>query len=245
MPSPDLVQPGLGDLGGPAIGVAFNVGGVRKDAAPTDFIFDSLDLDRAPEGLPGPAVLSGPVVDETQPVEGPGHVGVLVTELLAADRDRFLDEGTEFSGEMRFRDVLRIDGRAKGRIVSDNTLIIGETGQVDAEIDSGVVSIRGRVSGEVRGRQRIELLSGCRVQARLVAPKLLIEDGAFFAAPPEHVARDAPAVHGEFLDHPQQRLDRQSAAGSLSLVRRHAARLRADPHPVARPGRHHDRLVSA
>ena len=98
----------------------------------------------------------------------------------AEDLNGFLDEGTEFSGELRFRDVLRIDGRAKGRIVSDNTLIIGETGQVDAEIDCGVVSIRGRVSGEVRGRQRIELLSGCRVQARLVAPKLLIEDGAFF-----------------------------------------------------------------
>jgi cytoskeletal protein CcmA (bactofilin family) len=98
----------------------------------------------------------------------------------AEDLNGFLDEGTEFSGELRFRDVLRVDGRAKGRIVSDNMLIIGETGQVDAEIDCGVVSIRGRVSGQVRGRQRIELLSGCRVQARLVAPKLLIEDGAFF-----------------------------------------------------------------
>jgi cytoskeletal protein CcmA (bactofilin family) len=100
--------------------------------------------------------------------------------LVAEDLNGFLDEGTEFSGEMRFRDILRIDGRAKGKIVSDNTLIIGETGQVDAEVDCGVVSIRGRVTGHVRGRQRIELLSGCRVQATLVAPKLVIEDGAFF-----------------------------------------------------------------
>jgi cytoskeletal protein CcmA (bactofilin family) len=122
----------------------------------------------------------------------------------AEDLNGFLDEGTEFSGELRFRDVLRIDGRAKGRIVSDNTLIIGETGQVDAEIDAGVVSIRGRVSGEVRGRQRIELLSGCRVQARLVSPKLLIEDGAFFegecqmgeppSGPETRSAGDGPAA---------------------------------------------------
>ena len=121
----------------------------------------------------------------------------------AEDLNGFLDEGTEFSGELRFRDMLRVDGRAKGRIVSDNTLIIGETGHVDAEIDCGVVSIRGRVSGQVRGRQRIELLSGCRVQARLVAPKLLIEDGAFFEGdcqmgePPEGVtpreSEDGPA----------------------------------------------------
>jgi len=120
----------------------------------------------------------------------------------ADDLNGFLDEGTEFSGELRFRDVLRIDGRAKGRIVSDNMLIIGETGFVDAEIDCGIVSIRGRVSGEVRGRQRIELLSGCRVQARLVSPKLLIEDGAFFEGdcqmgePPEGFKpMDAPPAH--------------------------------------------------
>jgi cytoskeletal protein CcmA (bactofilin family) len=98
----------------------------------------------------------------------------------AEDLNGFLDEGTEVNGELRFRDALRVDGRIKGRVVSDNTLIIGETGQVDAEIDCGVVSIRGRVSGQVTGRQRIELLAGCRVEATLVTPKLVIEDGAFF-----------------------------------------------------------------
>jgi cytoskeletal protein CcmA (bactofilin family) len=98
----------------------------------------------------------------------------------AEDLNGFLDDGTEFSGELRFRDVLRVDGRLRGKIVSDNMLIIGETGQVDAEIDCGIVSIRGKVTGKVHGRQRIELLAGCRVLATLVSPKLVIEDGAFF-----------------------------------------------------------------
>ena len=92
----------------------------------------------------------------------------------------FMDEGTEVLGELRFRDTLRIDGRVKGKIVSDNTLIVGESANVEADIDCGVVSIRGTVSGRVRGRQRIELLAGARVQATLVSPKLVIEDGAFF-----------------------------------------------------------------
>ncbi|MEZ4386552.1 MAG: energy transducer TonB [Candidatus Krumholzibacteriia bacterium] len=47
--APDLVAPGLGDFAGPSIGVAINIGGVSRDAARTDFIFDSADLDRAPE----------------------------------------------------------------------------------------------------------------------------------------------------------------------------------------------------
>jgi cytoskeletal protein CcmA (bactofilin family) len=101
---------------------------------------------------------------------------------LAASEDLngFMDQGTEFLGELRFRDTMRIDGRLKGKIVSDNTLIIGESGQVEAEIDCGVVSIRGTVSGRVHGRQRIELLAGSKVQATLISPKLVIEDGAFF-----------------------------------------------------------------
>jgi len=98
----------------------------------------------------------------------------------AEDLNGFMDEGTEFLGELRFRDTLRIDGRLKGKIVSDNTLIIGESAQVEADIDCGVVSIRGTVSGRVHGRQRIELLAGAKVQATLISPKLVIEDGAFF-----------------------------------------------------------------
>jgi periplasmic protein TonB len=49
--APDLITPGLGNLAGPSIGMTINVGGVRRDPAPADFIFDSLDLDRAPEVL--------------------------------------------------------------------------------------------------------------------------------------------------------------------------------------------------
>jgi cytoskeletal protein CcmA (bactofilin family) len=92
----------------------------------------------------------------------------------------FLDQGTELLGELRFRDTFRIDGRVKGKIVSDNLLIVGETGVVEAEIDCSVISIRGTVSGRVQGRQKIELLAGAKVQGTLVSPKLIIEDGAFF-----------------------------------------------------------------
>jgi cytoskeletal protein CcmA (bactofilin family) len=98
----------------------------------------------------------------------------------AEDINGFMDVGTEFEGELRFRDTFRVDGRIKGKIVSDNTLIVGESGHVDAEVDCGVVSIRGTVSGHIHGRQRIELLAGARVHGTLVSPKLVIEDGALF-----------------------------------------------------------------
>jgi cytoskeletal protein CcmA (bactofilin family) len=100
--------------------------------------------------------------------------------LVGEDLNGFLDEGGEFLGELRFKNTFRIDGHVKGKVVSDNTLIVGEAGIVDAEIDCGIVSIRGTVKGRVVGRQRIELLAGSKVQGTLVSPKLVIEDGAFF-----------------------------------------------------------------
>jgi cytoskeletal protein CcmA (bactofilin family) len=105
---------------------------------------------------------------------------IKVRGLPAEDLNGFMDQGTEFLGELRFRNTFRVDGRIKGKIVSDNTLIVGETGNVEADIDCGIVSIRGAVHGRVHGREKIELLAGARVRGTLVSPKLVIEDGAFF-----------------------------------------------------------------
>ena len=125
---------------------------------------------------------------------------IKIKGLTSEDLNGFMDEGTEFQGELRFRDTFRVDGRVKGKIVSDNTLIVGETGHVEADIDCGVVSIRGTVTGRVQGRQKIELLSGSKVQATLVSPRLVIEEGAFFqgecdmgSAPKAAVVSLAPA----------------------------------------------------
>ena len=98
----------------------------------------------------------------------------------AEELNGFLDLGTEVVGELHFKNAFRIDGRIRGRIVSENMLVIGETGDVEADIDCGVVSIRGRVQGHVHGREKIELLAGSRVQGTLESPRLVIEEGAFF-----------------------------------------------------------------
>jgi cytoskeletal protein CcmA (bactofilin family) len=105
---------------------------------------------------------------------------IKIKGLVSEDLNGFMDEGTEFHGELRFKDTFRVDGRVKGKIVSENTLVVGESAKVEADIDCGVVSIKGSVTGRVQGRQRVELLSGARVQGTLVSPRLVIEEGAFF-----------------------------------------------------------------
>jgi cytoskeletal protein CcmA (bactofilin family) len=93
----------------------------------------------------------------------------------------FIDQGSEFVGELRFRDTFRIDGYVRGRIVSDHMLIVGEKGVVEGEIDCGVASISGRVAGRVHARDRIEILKGARVEAALDSPRLVVEEGAILS----------------------------------------------------------------
>ena len=96
------------------------------------------------------------------------------------DLNGFMDETTELTGELRFRNTFRVDGRVKGKIFSDNTLIVGETADVEADIECAMVSIRGKVTGRIQARQKIELLAGAKVLGTLAAPRLVIEEGALF-----------------------------------------------------------------
>jgi cytoskeletal protein CcmA (bactofilin family) len=92
----------------------------------------------------------------------------------------FIDQGSEFSGKLSFKDTVRIDGRFDGQISSENTLIVGETGVVKAEIHSQVVIISGEVHGDVHARAQITLHKTASVFGNLHTSSLMIEDGAQF-----------------------------------------------------------------
>ncbi len=62
---------------------------------------------------------------------------------------------------------------------------------MDADIDCGVVSIRGTVTGRVHGRERIELLAGSQVQATLVSPKLRHRGRGLLPGRVRHGGREA------------------------------------------------------
>ncbi len=92
----------------------------------------------------------------------------------------FLDRGSHFKGELSFEDTLRIDGKFEGVIRSENELIIGDTADVNADIQVGSISIDGTVRGKVLARSKIEIHPHGKVFADLTAPVLRIEEGAIF-----------------------------------------------------------------
>lgn len=96
------------------------------------------------------------------------------------DLNGFLDAGSHLNGELRFEDTFRIDGHFKGSIDASGDLVVGEGGEVDAEIKARRVFISGTVRGTVQAKERLEITALGKVFADLKTPSLSIEDGAFF-----------------------------------------------------------------
>ncbi len=92
----------------------------------------------------------------------------------------FLDKDTEIHGDIKFKENFRIDGVFKGKILSGNGLIVGESGDVEAEIEVNSISVNGRVKGSIKAKEKIEVFSRGRVSGTIITPKLIIEEGAFF-----------------------------------------------------------------
>lgn len=92
----------------------------------------------------------------------------------------FLDAGSHLDGELRFDDTFRVDGRLTGKAISEGDLIVGEKGEVDGEIEVGRLFVIGTVRGSVRASRRVEISAGAKVQADIVTPALVIEEGAHY-----------------------------------------------------------------
>jgi cytoskeletal protein CcmA (bactofilin family) len=92
----------------------------------------------------------------------------------------FIDEGSEMEGRYTFRGTVMLNGRFKGEISSEDTLIIGERAVIAADIRAGRVVVSGEVTGNLRATERIELKRPARVSGDVEAPVVVLEEGVLF-----------------------------------------------------------------
>ena len=90
----------------------------------------------------------------------------------------FIDQGSEFEGKLSFKDTVRIDGRFRGEISSENTLIVGESGDIEATIISNTIAISGSVVGDVIAKSKVVVHKTGSVEGNIDTPSLVVEDGA-------------------------------------------------------------------
>ena len=92
----------------------------------------------------------------------------------------FLGEGTDFKGILTFEGTVRVDGKMEGEIITKDTLIVGETAMVNAEIHVHTIVISGVVRGNIISTGRVEVHRPGKLFGNIKTPSLLIEEGVIF-----------------------------------------------------------------
>ena len=94
----------------------------------------------------------------------------------------FLDSGTSFEGKISFTGSVRIDGHFRGTANADGTLIVGESGTIDAKLVVRSLIVRGSVVGDVTAKERVEVGPQGRLEGVVRTPRMRIDDGARITA---------------------------------------------------------------
>lgn len=83
-------------------------------------------------------------------------------------------------GEVFSEDELLIEGKIQGKINVKNRLIIGVNGNVEADIEAREVIIKGKVLGNVKGSQRVEIVPAGVLHGNINSPRVVIADSGVF-----------------------------------------------------------------
>lgn len=105
----------------------------------------------------------------------------------------FLDSGTSFEGKVAFSGVVRIDGHFSGEASADGTLVIGDTGTVDADLEVSSLVVHGTFRGTVTAKDVVEIASTGVVEGKVVTARLSVAEGAQLNATLEMGEKRRPA----------------------------------------------------
>jgi cytoskeletal protein CcmA (bactofilin family) len=91
-----------------------------------------------------------------------------------------IGKGATFDGLLEITGGLRVDGTVKGKISNADVILIGPTGTVDADIEAKECIVGGRVRGNIKAPDKVELQAKCQVEGDVVTYSLVVEQGAVF-----------------------------------------------------------------
>lgn len=99
------------------------------------------------------------------------------TPIEKSEIKAFLGPGSQFEGKLVFNEIVRLDGAFRGEITSHDTLIVGESAEIQADVQVGTLIMSGHFKGSIKAKSRVELRAPAQVEGSIEAPALSVEDG--------------------------------------------------------------------
>lgn len=92
----------------------------------------------------------------------------------------FLGPGSHFEGKMAFDEIVRLDGAFRGEITSRDTLIVGDTADIQAQVIVGTLIVSGKIRGNIKAVSRVEMRAPAQIDGDVETPSLIVEEGVIW-----------------------------------------------------------------
>lgn len=118
-------------------------------------------------------------------------------KVRVSDRlETVVGQNAHFNGHLKCDGNLRIDGYCEGVVEATGNIVIGEMGQIVAELHAKNVSVSGSVKGTIYAN-RVDLLSTGRIYGDVLVDSFFLDEGGYIRGQVnmrhEAVEGDAPA----------------------------------------------------
>ncbi len=112
-------------------------------------------------------------------------------------RTAWLGSSIEVKGKISSAEDLQIDGTVEGPIsVHGKKLTVGRTAQLNSELAAREIIVYGKVHGNLRASDRVEIKKDGSVIGDITTARIMIEDGAHFKGKIEIDRGKTPAGKG-------------------------------------------------
>ncbi len=93
-----------------------------------------------------------------------------------------IGRGSVSEGRFRVETGVRVDGVLKGELISSGTLIVGESGVIEADVKVHDALVSGRIVGTLEAEDKVHLQAHAAFVGRIKTRTLIVEEGAIFKA---------------------------------------------------------------
>lgn len=116
----------------------------------------------------------------------------------------------KFKGDLTGEEDLEVQGQFEGKIeLKQHNLTVGKKGSLKADVRAKIITVEGKVEGDLIGAERVIVRESGNVRGNMVAPRVSLEDGAKFKGSIDM----EPGV-----DKPAASADRTDRTGHVSAV---------------------------
>lgn len=110
--------------------------------------------------------------------------------------DTIIGQDTVIKGNIEAKGTIRFDGQFEGEISTAGAIIVGEKGNIKAQVKARTATVAGIINGNMNITDKLELLPTAKIYGDIKVGMLIIGEGAIFKGACE-MKQEGEVIHKE------------------------------------------------